>query len=237
MTQRRTVVIVVAALVAGAVAAGLSYWYLHSAQNRAYHNATLVPAYVVERPVPKGLSGEEAASGGYLARESIPVEVRPATAITDLTALHGLEAATAYTPGQVLVDGMFVSTSLASGSFAQQIPAGDVAVTVSVDQVHGVANLVAPGDKVDIMVQINGQENLFMQNVQVLAIGQTSASEASRASTTATVASGLFTFATTPADALKIALAEQQSLGIYLSLVPPGNPVVPVAPISPANVG
>ena len=105
---------------------------------------------------------------------------------------------------------MFASTSSGS-NFTQLIPAGEVAVTASVDQVHGVANFPVPGDKVDLMVTLNDAETLLLQNVSVLAIGQstTSNSTPAVAGTTATTlpnTSGLFTFEVSPVNAEKIAL-------------------------------
>ena len=49
-----------------------------------------------------------------------------------------------------------------------------MAVTASVDQVHGVADFPLPGDKVDLMVALNGTETLLLQNVSVIAVGQSS---------------------------------------------------------------
>ena len=47
---------------------------------------------------------------------------------------------------------------------AQTVPKGDVAVSVSVDQVHGVAGLIQPGDKVDILVDLGGDQELIRRN-------------------------------------------------------------------------
>ena len=237
MTPKRTIVVVVAVVV-GLVAGGLAYLFLHNAQEKAFNNAKLVPAYVVTKPIPRGFSGNDAVSGKYFSKKSIPVEIRPTTAVTDLGAIGGKTSIANFPVGQVLVAGMFVSPSQAAVTFSQQIPAGNVAVTVSVDQVHGVANLPQPGDKVDMLVSINGSESFLLQNVPILAIGQTTTGQA--ASTTATTApvitSGLFTFAASPSNALRIAAAQQGGLSIYLLLVPPGNPVANVPPVNPGNI-
>jgi len=248
MTPKRTIV-VIAAVAFGVVAALLSYSYLNHAQQVAYHNAKMVNAYVVSKPVPQTLTGESALSGGYIEKKSLPVEIVPATALTNISNIKGKEAASAYSVGQVVVDSMFVNptVAVAQGSFSQSIPTGDVAVTVSVDQVHGVAGLAVPGDKVDLLVnQTDGStstESMLLQNVPVLAIGQQSASPSTNtasAQTTSTASSatssGLFTFGVSPSNAARIALAEQQSLGIYLVLVPPSNPVIGPPSWNTANV-
>jgi Flp pilus assembly protein CpaB len=242
MAPKRTIVVVIAVAV-GALAAVLVYVFLHNAQNTAYKNAVLVPAYVVEKPIPNGLSGSSAVSGGYFKQESIPTEVRPATALTALSALQGLQANSAFSPGQVLVSGMFVSPVQAATSFAQLIPTGDVAVTVSVDQVHGVAYLPQPGNKVDLMITVNGAEYFLLQNVPILAVGQSTTSEPtgqtlSSSSSNTTDSSGDYTFAVRATDAVRIALAQQTGLGIYMTLVPANNPVVvgPGPTMNAANI-
>lgn len=239
MTPKRTIV-VVAALVVALLAGGLSYLFLHNAQAQAFKNAKLVPAYVVSKSITRGMSGADAVRLGYFSEKSVPQEIVPTTAVTDLNQLGGKTAIANFPAGLVLVDGMFVSPSQATLTFSQVIKAGDVAVTVSVDSVHGVANLAQPGDKVDLLVNINGTESYLLQNVTILAVGQTTAGQTTTASatTTGTVTntSGLYTFETTPENAVRVALAQQQNLGIYLVLVPPNNPVVSVPQFNPANV-
>lgn len=234
------------AVVLGLVAAALSYYFLHGAQSRAFNNAKLVQAYVVAKPMPLGLAASVAVSSGYLREVSIPNETRPETAITNLAVLNGKQAMSSYPVGQVLVDGMFVTPAQAASTFSHRIPADEVAVTVSVDQVHGVAGLPVPGDHVDILVNVGGTESFMLQNVPILAIGQqtvggsatTAASGTGSASSGSsnTSSSGLFTFAATPQNAERIALAQDQNLGIYLLLTPPSNPVVSVPPSNAGNV-
>lgn len=238
MTPKRSVVVTVAVGV-GLVAAILSYAFLNGAQQRAYHNAQLVPAYVIAKPVPRALSGADAVNGGYFERQDIPSQFRPSTAVTNLNVIASKQAVAPFSVGQVLVSSMFVSPTAVSNAFSQQIKPGDVAVTVSVDQVHGVAGLPVPGDKVDILVTANNAENFMLQNITVLAIGQSTAGTSGQNSATATAATGsggLFTFEVAPADAARIALAQQQTLGIYLLLVPSDNPVVAVPGVDPAHI-
>ena len=239
MTPKRTVVVAVAVGV-GLVAAVLSYVFLNGAQERAYHNAKLVTAYVIAKPVPRALSGTDAVNGGYLAVHNVPAEFRPSTAITNLNSLAGKEAIAPFSVGQVLVSSMFVSPTAVANAFSSEIKPGDVAVSVSVDQVHSVAGLPVPGDKVDILVNANGSEDYLLQNITVLAIGQSSAVAATQPAATTTAStpntSGLYTFEVAPSDAARIALAQQQNLGIYLVLVPPGNPVVAVPGVNPGSI-
>jgi Flp pilus assembly protein CpaB len=240
LTPKRTIV-VVAALGVALLAGGLSYLFLRNAQEQAFRNAKLVPAYVVTKSIPRGMAGADAARLGYFSEKSVPSEIVPPNAVTDLSVLGGKTAIANLPPGEVLVAGMFVSPAQANLTFSQVIPAGEVAIAVSVDAVHGVANLPQPGDKVDLLTNVNGDEAYLLQNVSILAVGENTAGQAGGSTTTASSSatpnsSGLYTFAASPQDASRIALAEQENLGIYLVLVPPNNPVVSVPEFSQANL-
>ncbi|TMK84111.1 MAG: hypothetical protein E6G57_15200 [Actinobacteria bacterium] len=132
------------------VAAGAIYSYLNSVQNRAYNDAKLVKVYRVDKDVKKGLPGEQAIDQGYVKSSDIPQKYRPTTALTDINAIRGKVALNDLSAGQVVVDGMFVEPRAATVSFAQRIPAGQVAVTIQVDQVRGLASLIVPGDQVPV---------------------------------------------------------------------------------------
>jgi len=181
-------------------------------------------------------------SGGYIAKKKVPAEFRPASAVTNLNSIEAKEAVAPFSVGQVLVSSMFGSTTAAANTFSQIIQPGDVAISVSVDQVHGVGNLPVPGDKVDLLINLNNTESSLLQNVPVLAIGQSTtantntSSQSAQTTSSSTNTSGLFTFEVDPTDAARIALAQQQAMGLYMLLVPPGNAVVSIPAVTPSNV-
>ncbi len=151
MGSRRTVILIAAVLI-GAIAAYALYNYVNGVEDRAYQNAKRVQVFVVKQPIAKGTPGDQAVGDKLVQAGQIPQEFRPATAITDTAVLNGKVALTNLVPGQVVVDGMFVDQATAFVTFSERIPVDQVAVTVSVDQVHGVAGLLVPGDKVNLMV-------------------------------------------------------------------------------------
>ena len=111
------------------------------------------------------------------------------------------------------------------------VPSGQVAVTVSVDQVRGVAGLIVPGDKVDLMglfTPANSTDPLqqfahfFYQNVNVIAIGAVAAPTAGNTAPATNPGGGLYTFAVPPDAAERIVLASSKN-SLYLALVPPDN--------------
>jgi Flp pilus assembly protein CpaB len=119
-------------------------------------------------------------------------------------------------------------------SFAQRIPAGQVAISIQVDQIRGVANLVVPGDQVNILATAPDGERYLFQNVNVIAVGSTPAPQPGETTATTTPVSGngLITFAVPPNAAARISVAN----GIYLTLVPPGNQPVAVPPVTQGNL-
>ena len=232
MSPRRTVILIIAVAVAG-VAAFATYAWLNGVQDRAYAKAKRVQVFVVKKDVPKGTAGEQALSNELVKSGSAPQEFRPATALTDINAIRGKVALNDLSTGQIVVDGMFVEPRAATVSFAQRIPPGQVAVTINVDTVHGVAGLIVPGDQVNIMAQAQDGQRYLFQNVNVLAIGNTPAPQPGETTAaTTTAGGGLMTFAVPPLAAAKISVAS----GVYLTLVPPGNQPIAVPPVNAGNL-
>lgn len=240
MNSRRTVII------AGALALALvaflgNFYYLKGAQDRAYDNAKRVKVYVVKRDIAKGTQGSQAISQDAIKQSEIPQEFYPGKAVTDLNTIRSKVAINDLSAGQVLVDGQFVDESVAQVTFSQRVPAGQVAISVSVDQVHGVAGLLMPGDMVDVLAVKAGdnnktQVNVLYQNVNIIAIGtkaapqagEVTSSSSSKSASTSTGDSGLITFAVPLDVAEHFVVATQQPYSIYLTLVPPdSSPVEP----------
>lgn len=249
MAARRTVILI-AAVVVAAIAAVAVYSYLTTVQDRANKDAKLVKVFVVKKDIAKGLPGEQALDQGFIKPDQINVKFRATTALTDVNVIRGRVALTNLAANQVVVDGQFVDPKVATVSSAQRIPAGNVAITIQVDQVRGVANLVQPGDKVNMLVSIrSGKEEYLYQNVPVLFVGSQAAPQpgettATTQPATATQGSGLITVAVTPLAAQRIAFVSTgggASGGggggsIYLTLVPPDNNPTPMGAIDTNSV-
>jgi pilus assembly protein CpaB len=230
VSPRRTIILVVAIGLA-AVAAFATFAWLNGVQDRAYAKAKRVQVFVVKKDVPKGTAGEQALGSELVKSGSAPQEFRPATALTDINAIRGKVALTNLSAGQIVVDGMFVDPKVAQVTAAQRVPAGQVAVTVNIDTVRGVAGLLTPGDKVNIMItDKDGKERFLFQNVNILFIGSTAAPQPGETQAATAASSNLITFAVPPVAAEKIVLASNGG-GLYLTLVPPDNQPVAVPPV------
>jgi len=161
--------ILIAAVVVGAISAFLVFNYVNSADSRARAGAREVDILKVQSDIQKGLSGREAIQQGKIVHAKIPAEFKPQTAITDESIIADKVAVANYSTGQILVDGMFADAIDNQITFAGRIPSDCgaidpatnkptqcVAVTISVDQVHGVAGVIVPGDFVNMLVLPEG---------------------------------------------------------------------------------
>jgi len=243
--------ILIAAVVIGAIAAYALYTYIGGIEDEANDNAERVRVYKIVQDIPKGTFGDEAFAMGMIEEATIAKEFRPATAIVEPAAIEGLVAISDLAANQVVVSNQFVSQSASLSTFSSLLKNNEVAVTISVDQVRGVAGLLVPGDFVNILVTTTPAEGTapgsvysqparyLFQKVQILAVGQTRALQPGE--TVATnpdgspadvTSSGMLTFAV-PADAAqKIASTEAGSF--YLTLVPKDYQPEPLPPLDPA---
>jgi len=228
-------VTVLVAVVLGVVAAVASYSAVQSAPRKAFSHAKLVTVYVVNGSVPREESVASAYSQGLISSALIPTQYVPSGAVRDLTAVGDRVAGTELASGQVLVNGMLVSAENNPGQAADAVPAGDVAVSVSVNPAAGVGGAVQPGDRVDILVDAAGtQETYLFQSVPVLAVGT---KLVPTPGTTPNVkAADVITFALPPAEAAHIPPTKSDSgpitQGVYLALDSPGNKPTSVSTVN-----
>ena len=249
MSSRRTLILV-GAIVIGLVAVLLVVNYVRGIEDRANNNAKRVDVYVAKTDIPRGTPGETASSNGSVGVAQIPQEFRPASAITTTDEIQKKVALFNIPQNTPIVQDMFVDPAQSQISFRQRLKNPEhVAITVSVDQVRGVAGFLVPGDEVNLMIlpaNTNGGDKALLtttarylyQKVQILAVGQsTLLSPGEQSATTGTAAatanSGLITFNVPPEAAQWIASA-QQSGGLYLSLVASDYVPKPLPPLDPA---
>lgn len=152
MNSRRTIILIVAVVV-GAVAAFGVTAYIRNIEDSVYAGTELQTVWVVQQPIPKGTSAERAIQEQLIAQSELPVDFRPATAITDpALELAGLVAITDLPANATLVQGNFVAPSVVATGITDRLEEkGMVTVTFNIDQVGGAAYLIEPGDFINIM--------------------------------------------------------------------------------------
>jgi Flp pilus assembly protein CpaB len=149
----------VAAVVVGALSAFLVFNYVQGADERAQDGTAMVNVLKLTAEIKAGQSAAEVLES--IASESIPKRDLAATAITDTNRIAGKVAKADWPANTQLVEGMFVDPAQSSASNAGVIPDSCgpdkvldqcVAMTMSFDRVHGVAGLINPGDRVNILM-------------------------------------------------------------------------------------
>jgi len=228
-----------AAAIVLALVAGIGvYMYASGADQRAQENASFVDAYVANADMAKGTTGPEIIQAGLVTKEKVAKSSVPPGAVTDLNLLIDQMTAGPISTKQFITAGAFVSMKDGGGSnFSQSIAAQDlVAVTVTVDADHGVANQIAPGDHVNMATTTTGPDgtaltSYMLENVKVLAVGANTALQQAAQPTADGSSvdgsapppsnSGVLTFEVSRADALRIIAANSGGSRLYLVLLPP----------------
>jgi len=234
VSSRRTLILVGAILI-GVIAALLIYNYVQGINRRANNNAKLVTVYVAKSDIAKGTAGETAVSSKAIDTAQIPQQIRPATAITTTDQLDKKVALFDIPKNSVIITGMFVDPATAQISFRDRITRRTwVAVTISVDSVHGVGGFLVPGDEVNMTVDLTptaadqvpsnqhaaGKVPQYLyQKVFILAVGsQPALQPGETASTDTTQSSGMLTLEVPPAAVPWIEWGFEGG-SLYLSLV------------------
>lgn len=152
--SRRTL-ITIAALAVGALAVFMIYGYVGTVKDEAFGDAERVKVFVVKNGVTKGTYGEEAASAGTIAEDEIPKRFWPENAIRSFDDIAGKVAVGDLAVNQVVTTDMFADPSTVQTTFSDRLEKingeDQVAISLQVDQVRGVAGLLQPGDFVNVM--------------------------------------------------------------------------------------
>ena len=108
---------------------------------------------------------------------AISAEAPPPGTFTDPAALVGRVATTAMFPGQPVIDALLAPTGAKAGLQAL-VPRGMRAITLEVNETSGVAGMISPGCRVDVVTTLNGGNRedtiacTIVQDVLVQAVGQ-----------------------------------------------------------------
>jgi pilus assembly protein CpaB len=245
--MNRLTVVAVAAVVALASGLGLVR-YVAGAEDRATATAQPVPVLVAATDVAAGTTFAEAWDSGAIVQSEILQGMRPSTAITDPAQLQGSVADGVLRQGQLVVQGVFVAPGDAGEAalpptFADSLPEGSVAVSFEAAGAQAVSDLISPGDRVNLLVQVPNAAELGLpdsggpaivhvfQDLKVIAIGAALAPAAGSATPVANPGAGSYTVAVAPRDAARLLLLTRQ-YQVFLTLVGPGTDPTPQDPVT-----
>ncbi len=156
MSSRRTIILI-GAIVVGALAAFATLRYVSGVEDKANENAKQVPILVATDTIPEGMSVAEASSLGLIAQAEIPQSNVPVDAVDSTDQLGNKIAVVDISARTPITNSLWITQDQAYVTNSERVPEGMVAISVSVDQVRGVAGLIVPGDRVNLMV--TGQAN------------------------------------------------------------------------------
>lgn len=153
LNSRKPLVLIAAAVVA-VIAVFILYQFVTGQKNKAFNDAKMVKVWTVHEMVPKGTYGQKTV--GLIVQDEIPKKFFPSNAITSRDQITNKVAVTDLAVNSIVVDGNFADPDTQAVTLSTQLKqihgVPQVAVTINVNNVQGVAGLIVPGDFVNIMV-------------------------------------------------------------------------------------
>jgi len=213
--------LLIAAAVIAVLGTLLVVAYVQSANSRAADQYHAVPVLQVVKQIDQGETVADAQAAGAIAIGHVAQNSLLNGALTELSTINNDVALTTLYPGEQIVSAKFGTSQSSTGL---NMPAGTIAISVSLTDPTRVASFVNPGNAVAIF--LNGTagrggsySRMLLPKVQVIAVGSTSTLNVSpnKAQTTTSLPSTLLTFAVTQTQAEKIFFAQTQgtlSLGL-----------------------
>ena len=131
--MRSKVLIIIAALVLGGVAAVLAANYLQSARTDIAAESEPVGVLVAQEDLPRGLSSAELVEKGLVAEEKIPRRFVAGDAVSSIRSIEDQVLAVPVSAGEQLTRGRFQYP--AQAGLAYTVPEDFVALSIDVDPV------------------------------------------------------------------------------------------------------
>jgi pilus assembly protein CpaB len=169
-------VIVIVAVVLGAFAAVLAANYLRGARADIAGENQPVEVLVAQADLPQGASAEQLVEQGLVKIEQVPARFVAADSVSSERVIANQVLASSVGAGEQLTKSRFDYPAEAGLSYT--VPEGFVAVSVSVDDVSGVAGLIKPSDNVIVFASYepSGRQSamtkLAIGKARVLAVGE-----------------------------------------------------------------
>lgn len=238
------ILIVVAAIAVGVLAAISAGRYLNSARQDIEAESKPVEVLVAQENIPVGTPSEEMLSKELIVKEEIPQRYVAEGAISSVKTVEERVLAVSLTKGEQLTQSRFQFPSEAG--LALSVPDNFLAISIAVDEVKGVAGLLKPGDSVSVVSTFtpgaDGKDisRILLPKARVLAVGakvgaeeETDTGDGSRAvlggrSRQDQPGGATITLALAPKDIEKLVFAEETG-EVWLALLPATATGAPVA--------
>lgn len=158
------------AIIFALATATLTYNYLNNAK-AALDQTEYLSVIVAAQDIP----GETIIQPAMLTTQKKPAQLKHPKEITNAEELVGKILVVPATAGQSILSSQIYLDGDQMKGLAYLIPVGKRAVTIAVNDVSGVAGLLNPGDRVDILATITTEETVVimpLQDLEILAVGQ-----------------------------------------------------------------
>jgi Flp pilus assembly protein CpaB len=174
--MRSRVLILVAAIGLGLVAAFAAGRYLDNARSQVEAGTQPVQILVAEKTVEPGVTGEQAMKDGAIVKKMVARRYVAQEAVSSFSAIDGRVCAIDLSPGEQVTTGDFRYSSDAGAAFS--VPEGLLAVSIKDDPVRGVSRMVKPGDTVAVLATFELKPGdpktaitkIFTRSAKVLAV-------------------------------------------------------------------
>jgi pilus assembly protein CpaB len=254
---RSKMLILVAAIAFGLIAAFFAAQYLDSARLRLEADAQPVEVLVAQESLPVGSTAEQLIQDELIVSQSIPRQYVSDGAVSSSASIEGQVLAFPVSKGEQITAARFKFPAEAGLSYA--VPKDYVAISLPNNAVKGVSGLIRPGDHVMVLATFEptqeGEEadetveaitKVILRKVRVIATGTTLATPESGTTTAASdeeqqssgalaqnqaeqQAPSTITLALPPAEAEKIVFAEEQGR-VWLALIGSTTTEIPATP-------
>jgi pilus assembly protein CpaB len=236
--MNRITVVAIAAVVALASGLGLVK-YVGGAEDRAAASVEPVTMLVATDDISTGTSFDVALADGRIVQSQTLKESLPASAVTDPSLLTGMMADGVLRAGQAVVAGSFalpeeLGRNVGPATFASDLPEGTVAVSFDASGSQAVADLISPGDRVNLLVSVPNASELGLpdsggpavvhvfQDLEVIAIGTAIRPDEGADVAVANPGASTYTVAVAPKDAARLLFLTRQ-YEVLLALVGPAT--------------
>lgn len=217
----RNKIIVILALVFALLAAFMAYYVLNNAKQAAL-NEQYIQVVVARQDIP----ANTAITPEMLEVKNFPKTLQTGKEITDINAAVGRISPVAISKGEYLLDNRLIKPGEGKDRLAYAVPDGMRAMSIPINNVTGVSNMIKIGDRVDFVAIVppnsaspEPRSMLILQNIQILAVGATFKESGAPQQNADT---GTLTVAVDPQSALRLKMALKNT-DFALALRPPSD--------------
>lgn len=232
---------IVLAIALAIIAAGLVFFYVRGAEQRAVEEQQPVTVLVSTANIPRGMSLGDAYASGLAESTQVPGKTAPVGAVSSVTSDNAsLLAINDINPGQILLATSFVAELPDVTPVA--IPDGMLAISISLGDVQRVGNFLRPGAEVVVFDTYSSGETtpggtagtgtlttrVLVDRALVLGVGEVATTTTTNpdGTTAAPPSSSLITLGVDQAAAEKIIQASQTD-SLYFGLLGAGTEITP----------